>query len=466
MIANTALLDLQQTDDAPLTHPGFGGATGHSPLVNPASDVLPELTPENTEFVVLSFEGPDTYARAGGLGVRVAELTGALASRGFDTHLYFIGDPAQAPIEKIEGLPLWMHRWSQWISKHHPNGVYDGEAGKLKDYRRSIPAHLIEHRIRPAVARGKRVVILSEEWHTADAACDLSDALWRAGLRDDTILVWNANNTLGFENVNFERLRFTQTVCTVSRYMKHEMWSWGCNPIVLPNGIPARLLEQSPLVDELAAMAQARLKDRLTVGKVARFDPDKRWLMAVDAAAGLKRAGLPVLFIAKGGLEAHGHDVIQRAISCGLRIKDVASDSRDPRTLMRTLLAAADGADMLNVQFYLSEPIKQALFKVADVMLQNSGREPFGLVGLEVMAAGGLVFTGATGEEYARSHDNAVVLDTEDPKEIEATIIDLLSSPDEVSRMRRNGIATARQYTWDHVVDQMLRRFRYLAARI
>ena len=49
----------------------------------------------------------------------------------------------------------------------------------------------------------------------------------------------------------------------------------------------------------------------------------------------------------------------------------------------------------------LYEEISRALFRVADAMLQNSGREPFGLVGLEVMAAGGLVFTGATGEESA-----------------------------------------------------------------
>src|SRR5205807_2615211 len=102
------------------------------------------------------------------------------------------------------------------------------------------------------------------------------------------------------------------TVCTVSRWMKHEMWNWGCNPIVVPNGIPARILERDPFVDELTATAQAGLEDRLTLGKVARFDPDKRWLMAVEAVAGLKRKGVPVLFIAKGGMEAHGHDVIQR----------------------------------------------------------------------------------------------------------------------------------------------------------
>lgn len=439
-------------------------ARGHSPLFHPASGYVRALTPRNTEFVLLSFEGPDPYSRAGGLGVRVSELTRALAGHGFPTHLYFVGDPAAPGLEKEEGLPLYYHRWCQWISAHHPHGVYDGEAGKLKEFRGSIPQRILEEHVRPAARHGRRVVVLSEEWHTAHVAGDVSDLLHREGLRDTAIMLWNANNTMGFEHVDFERLRFTQSIATVSRWMKHEMWSRGCNPIVVPNGIPARRLERSALVDDLTDMAQSRLKDRLTLGKVARFDPDKRWLMAIDAVAGLKRKGLPVLFLAKGGLEAHGHDVIRRALAQGLRVEDVRSDSRDPRTLLRALLDAAPHADMLNIQFYLPESLSRALFRVADVMLQNSGREPFGLVGLEVMAAGGLVFTGATGEEYARPYENAIVLDTEDPHEIETTILDLLARPDDCDAMRRRGVETAQQYTWDHVVEVLLRRLQYLGA--
>ncbi len=438
---------------------------GHSPLFNPASGFLPALTVANTVFVLLSFEGPDAYSRAGGLGVRITELGYALADHGFETHLYFVGDPSAPTVERMSNRPFTLHRWSQWISRHHPLGVYDGEEGKLRDYRSTLPEVLLEERVRPAVADGKWVVILSEEWHTADTACDVADRLHAAGLRDRAIMVWNANNTLGFENVDFGRLRFTQTISTVSRWMKHEMWNWGCNPIVIPNGIPARALEPSPLADELAQLAQARLNNRLTLGKVARFDPDKRWLMAVDAAAGLKAKQLPVLFIAKGGMEAHGHDVMRRAHERGLRVRDVSSPSRDPRTLMENLLDAASDADMLNVQFYLGDDLKRALFRVADVMLQNSGREPFGLVGLEVMAAQGLVFTGATGEEYARTYENAIVLDTDGADEIEATVIDLLSRPGEVERMRRQGVETARKYTWDQVISVLLRRLQHLAVR-
>ena len=45
------------------------------------------FTPDRTAFVVLSFEGPDLYSQAGGLGVRVKGLSRSLARRGYDTHL-------------------------------------------------------------------------------------------------------------------------------------------------------------------------------------------------------------------------------------------------------------------------------------------------------------------------------------------------------------------------------------------
>ena len=40
------------------------------------------LTPDTLEFVLLSFEGPDQYAMAGGLGVRMKELALELARQG------------------------------------------------------------------------------------------------------------------------------------------------------------------------------------------------------------------------------------------------------------------------------------------------------------------------------------------------------------------------------------------------
>src|SRR5919109_5094152 len=84
------------------------------------------------QFHILSFEGPDDYARAGGIASRVTGLVRALADAAYETHLWFVGDPARPGHESQGNLHL--HRWCQWISQYHPAGVYEAEEGKRADY--------------------------------------------------------------------------------------------------------------------------------------------------------------------------------------------------------------------------------------------------------------------------------------------------------------------------------------------
>src|SRR5690348_6234970 len=121
--------------------------------------------PDNAQFAVVSFEGPDEYARAGGLAVRVRDLTEALAGEGFRTHLFFVGDP-RLPGEETRGC-LTLHRWCQWISAFHPDGVYDGEWGKMQDLVYSLPPYLIDQIIRPGIAEGRITVVMGEDWQVA-----------------------------------------------------------------------------------------------------------------------------------------------------------------------------------------------------------------------------------------------------------------------------------------------------------
>jgi glycosyltransferase involved in cell wall biosynthesis len=267
---------------------------------------------------------------------------------------------------------------------------------------------------------------------------------------------------MGFDKVDFARLRFTQALTTVSHWMKHVMWGWGCNPIVIPNGIPGRWLEDSWEVNRLAEEARRALHGRAWLVKVARWDPDKRWLMAVHAVARLKRMGIPALLLAKGGVEAHGGEVLNFAWSQGLTVREVHCGDRNPDACLHALREAAPGADVLNVRFYVPEVLLRALYRAADGVLANSGREPFGLVGLEVMASGGLAFTGATGEEYARAFENAVVVETDDSNEVVAAFAHLLANPEENRRLRCNGRDTAASYTWDEVLNTMFRRLQFL----
>ena len=64
------------------------------------------ISPDNTVFVSLCFEGPDIYSMAGGLGTRVTEFTESLAQLGYETHLIFVGDPTKPASEDLENGKL------------------------------------------------------------------------------------------------------------------------------------------------------------------------------------------------------------------------------------------------------------------------------------------------------------------------------------------------------------------------
>src|SRR5436309_13676918 len=88
---------------------------------------MARLSPDTAEFAVVSFEGPDEYARAGGLAVRVRDLCVTLSDARFATHLYLIGDPALPGVERDGNLTP--HRSAQWLSAPHPGGADDGGRG-------------------------------------------------------------------------------------------------------------------------------------------------------------------------------------------------------------------------------------------------------------------------------------------------------------------------------------------------
>jgi glycosyltransferase involved in cell wall biosynthesis len=71
-----------------------------------------------------------------------------------------------------------------------------------------------------------------------------------------------------------------------------------------------------------------------------------------------------------------------------------------------------------NITSFMPQAWLRPFYAAADAVLPNSGHEPFGLVGLEVMAACGIVFTGAGGEEYTLGGRGAIALDTDRSEEI------------------------------------------------
>ncbi len=401
---------------------------------------------------ILSFEGPDTYSQAGGIASRVTGLSQALVAFGYQTHLWFVGDPNLPGHEVKDNLHL--HRWCQWISAYHPAGVYEGEEGKIEDYARSLPPYLVDEVLAPYLkAHAEPVCIIAEEWHTVDAVLHLDWLLRRKGLRRRVQIFWNANNTFGFDRIDWKRLSRAAVVTAVSRYMRYKMWALGVDPLVIPNGIP----DDALLLPERAAVYAFRsvFRDRTVLGKVARWDPDKRWLLAVETVAELRKQGKKPLLIARGGVEAHQKEVLTTAIRAGLRVVERSHSSGGAEGLLKSL-RGLDKVDVVSLRFPLDSAARRVLFRGCDAILANSGHEPFGLVGLETMAVGGLACTGGTGEDYAVPGWNALVLQTTDPREFIGMYDRLKARPNELRAIRRHGRSTANQHTWKAVIQRNL----------
>jgi glycosyltransferase involved in cell wall biosynthesis len=403
------------------------------------------------QFHVLSFEGPDPYSRAGGLASRVQGLVEALAATGRETHLWFVGAPELSGHETRGSLHL--HRWCQWISAHHPAGVYDGEEGKHADLATSLAPFLLDHVLAPSLCREAGAVVLAEEWHTVGAVLHLDRLLRSRGLRERVALFWNANNTFGFERIDWARLAAAARITTVSRYMKHRMWSLGVDPLVIPNGLPPDCFE--PPDRRAVAEIRGRLRARTVLAKMARWDPDKRWLAAIDLLAEMKRNGWRPLLLARGGMEAHREEVLRAARAHRLNTVERTWVRPGADGLAEALCDLGD-ADLVELRSHVDEDARRALFRAADVVLANSGHEPFGLVGLEAMAAGGVACTGCTGEDYAVPGHNALVLETAEPREFLTLFSQLRREPSRERTLRRAGASTARRYAWPHVLQRVL----------
>jgi glycosyltransferase involved in cell wall biosynthesis len=398
--------------------------------------------------VLVAFEGPDRYSFVGGLATRMIDLADALVDRGYYVHHVFVGDPNLPAREERAGGRLVLDRWSQWISAYHPRDVYDGEDGKWRDFSRTVPAHLADLVIASA-AEGRKSVLLFEDWQTADAAIATA-AILDVRMPGAAAILWNANNTYGFGSVDFTLLRRAASITTVSRFMRAELSAVGVDAAVLPNGIAERFLK--PLPPTEARPLREAFGDRPTFVKVARFDQDKRWLWAIDAIAFMRETGARPRLLMRGSRSPYGEIVGARIRARGLSIDRVALPA-DAATRDLAAAVASSTADVLFLDYFIPERTLRAMYQAADGVLANSEKEPFGLVGLEVMASGGLAYVGRTGEDYAVPFGNAVVMQSDDPRELLATHVTLGTRPEVVRAIRADGKATAKRFAWPRVLD-------------
>ena len=424
------------------------------------------LSPEQTQVVLLSFEGPDQYSGAGGLAVRVNGLAESLMQAGYPVHLFFVGDPDRPGVETAAGGVV-LHRWCQAISRHASGGVYAEEERKVEDLCVWLPDHLAGL-IEAGRDAGLVTVVLAEEWHMAWPLIALSDLLRARGLRHHALLAWNANNRFGFERLDFARLADAAALLTVSKAMKHVMWGWGVNPMVVPNGLPDNWLAPPP--EEAGRALRSGFGEDLLLAKVGRWHPDKRWRMALDVVAALHRSGRSAVLIARGwagdpAAGSHYRELRDHAAGLGLDWAVCLQPGPADHELIRPEWPANESAPAV-VELAFPTPVAQlrVLYRGADVVIANSGFEPFGLVGLEAMAAGGVVVTGSFGEDYV-SVRNGFSLDTDFAAEVLQCLDWLRDDPDREAAMRASAIDTASHYRWTLVLDRLLRALELDAER-
>ncbi len=390
-------------------------------------------------------EGPDPYATAGGLEVRVWGMARALARHGDRVTLTFVGDPDRPGHELRQGVELW--RWSQRISVHHRRGVYEGEEAKLTDLAQSWPLRVLRDGIEPALARGDQVLVQAEDWQTVPALTALAELLAGAGLSRRVPLLYNSNQLYGATRIDWQGLARVARIFTVSRYMKMRLQEYGVDAVVVPNGLdPEAFLPGDPLLS--APLSQLAGKRPLLL-KVARFDPQKSWLEAIAAVAQLKREGFAPLLFVRGDDGAYGQEVLARARELGLRMAAEAGREVDMVVHPQPIVPAQ----------------LRSLYRAADAVLAQSQIEPFGYVGLETMAQGGVAVVGETGEYYARHLDNAFVVNTGEPAEIVHHLKTAISRPDLVAEIRQGGQMSAQRYAWAHILELWADRVSYVTGQ-
>ncbi len=430
------------------------------------------VSPQNTVFIVLCFEGPDDYATAGGLSDRITCLTNTLADTGFTVHHIFIGDPGMDGIEFRQDGRLVLHRWCQWISEGHRGGVYDGEPWKLEDYSSSAPLFVVQEIAGPAISQGKLVVILGEEWQTAEAMCCIHDLLHVYHLRDKAVMFWNANEIYGFEQIDWEYLSRATTITVVSEYMKQIMLQRSINPVVIPNGIPEALLEEVNKAD--VSQIRETLGTETIFTKVARRHEDKGWKTAVRAVHNLNSLGEGSKLLAHLTMESDRQKITHQVKSLGLVMKDIRLDGNPQEHYLHAAyeqdftpyfeaLSRGATADILNLLFPIPPSFLRVLYQASDVVLASSGHDPFGLAGMEAIAAGAVVFTSRSAEGYAEHMGNAIVLNNYTAEEIQFYTSHLRMHPEKREKIRISARQTAEQWTWQEVVRRLLYNLEYQA---
>lgn len=412
-----------------------------------------DSNPANTQVIVLAFEGPDSYAHRGRLAESVLGLCGALMNRGFGTTLIFPGDPACPAEEVVEKTGLKLVRWGQWVSRYYPNGPYEGLETRVRDFSDGVSLYVgdLLTRTNP----GQRVVIIGHEWQTAGALQRLHRDLLYRGQRDRAVLIWTMRHALNLAHVDVRALSDAAVLTTVSRFLKHEMWKSGVDPLVLPVGLPDHyfIRPASALVEQWRTLGVGHT----LLWKPGPWRVDATGERVLRALLDLKNRGRRPLLILEEDMPVAAAEY---AASLGLYCHGEAVLSQTS-----ALDRPTTSVDIVALDRQIDDSERAALARAAVATLALGEDDPTGVAVLEEMARGAVVITDNAMCDALIPAINSLPLETDEATELVAAVEELVVHADRSDVVRRNARRTAEAYAWDRVVDNLLAKLEFIVIR-
>jgi phosphatidylinositol alpha-mannosyltransferase len=197
------------------------------------------------------------------------------------------------------------------------------------------------------------------------------------------------------------------------------------------------------------------------VGRYQRAVPIARWqdgcLNILFVGRLEDRKGLPHLLKAFRLVRKSGFE-------CRLLVVGSGPQEREARRYVMT-------RGLQNVEFLgrVSDAEKAQLFKTADVFVSPAtGRESFGIVLLEAMAAGTpIVCSDIHGYKgVVQRGRQAILVPPRDAKALAAGISELLANPTLRDRMGAEGLERAGQFSWEHVTARVEAYYGFVIRRL
>jgi glycosyltransferase involved in cell wall biosynthesis len=152
-----------------------------------------------------------------------------------------------------------------------------------------------------------------------------------------------------------------------------------------------------------------------------------------------------------------------RATGVPLALVGQAFSGPQPATARRALAAAAPGSTLAIGEVPSCD--LPALYRQAELHVQPSAYEGFGLTVLEAMACGCPVIATTGGAVPEVAGDAARLVPPDDRSDLESAIIELLGNASARDRLRARGLERAGHFSWDRTARETLAVYRRASGR-